>query len=86
MVDIETWNKLDDAARAEFRSLLESFQRSLQEHGVLDGQDLAADWTVQLVDGVWIISNGEKALEGVNSPRREVIEALYRDGVQNLNR
>ncbi|MFM7562490.1 MAG: hypothetical protein ACKO81_05580 [Planctomycetota bacterium] len=86
MVDTETWNKLDDAARAEFRSLLESFQRSLQERGVLDGQDLAADWTVQLFDGVWVISNAEKALEGVNSPRREVIEALYRDGVQNLNR
>jgi len=86
MVDTETWNKLDDAARAEFHLLLKSFQRSLREHGVLDGQDLAKDWTVQLVDGVWVISNGEKAPEGVNSPRREVIEALYRDGVQNLNR
>jgi hypothetical protein len=86
MVDTETWNKLDDAARLEFRSLFDSFQRSLQKHGVWDGQDLAADWTVQLVDGVWVISNGDKALEGVNSPRREVIEALYRDGVQNLNR
>lgn len=86
MVDIETWNKLDDAAQTELRSLLESFQRLLQEHGVLDGQDLATDWSVQLDEGVWVISNGEKALEGVNSPRREVIEALYRDGVQNLNR
>lgn len=86
MVDTGTWNRLDDAARHEFRDLFRQFQDSLRDAGVHDGYDLGVDWSVQLVDGVWAISNGSRILDGVTSSRREVIEALYTDGVQNLNR
>lgn len=41
---------------------------------------------MRLRDGVWTISDGAKILAGVTSSRREVIDALYADGVQNLNR
>ncbi len=86
MVDTGTWNRLDDSARQEFRELFRQFQESLRKNGVHDGYDLGMDWSVQLVDGVWAISDGTKILDGVTSPRRDVIEALYTDGVQNLNR
>ncbi len=86
MVDTGTWNRLDDAARQEFRELFRQFQKSLQENGVHDGYDLGMDWSVQLVAGFWAISNGTKILNGVTSSRREVIDALYTEGVQNLNR
>jgi hypothetical protein len=86
MVDTATWNRLDDAARQEFRNLFQQFQNSLREAGVHDGYDLGMDWSVQRVDGVWAISNGSRILDGVTSSRGDVIEALYTDGVQNLNR
>jgi hypothetical protein len=86
MVDIGTWNRLDDAARQEFRDLFRQFQDSLRDAGIDDGDDLAMDWSVQLVDGVWTISNGLTILGRVMSTRRDVIDALYTDGVQNLNR
>jgi hypothetical protein len=86
MVDTATWNRLDDAARQEFRDLFRQFQDSLRDAGVHDGCDLGTDWSVQLVDGVWTISNGLKILDRVMSTRREVIDALYTDGVQNLSR
>jgi hypothetical protein len=86
MVDNATWNRLDDAARQEFHNLFQQFQNSLREAGVHDGYDLGMDWSVQRVDGVWAISNGLRILVGVTSSRPEVIDALYTDGVQNLNR
>ncbi|MFN3150018.1 hypothetical protein [Bremerella sp.] len=86
MVDTGTWNRLDDAARQEFRALFPQFQQSLRDAGVHDGYDLGMDWAVKKVDGAWAISNGADILNGVTSPRREVIDALYTDGVQNLNR
>jgi hypothetical protein len=86
MVDTRIWNRLDDAAWQEFRNLFHQFQNSLREAGVHDGYDLGMDWSVQLVDDAWAISNGSRILDGVTSLRREVIEALYTDGVQNLNR
>ena len=86
MVDSGTWNRLDDSARQEFRELFRQFKESLRNVGVHDGHDLGMDWSVQLVDGVWAISNGTTILEGVTSRRRDVIEALHTDGVQNLNR
>lgn len=86
MVDPGTWNRLDDAAREEFRALFRPFQESLRDAGIHDGYDLGMDWSVRLTDGVWTISNGAKILAGVTSSRRDVIDALYADGVQNLNR
>jgi hypothetical protein len=86
MVDIGTWNRLDDAAQQEFRDLFRQFQDALRDAGVHDADDLAMDWSVQLVDGVWTISNGLQILDRVTSTRREVIAALYTDGVQNMNR
>jgi hypothetical protein len=86
MVDTGTWNRLDDAARQEFRDLFRQFQEALRDAGVHDGYDLGMNWFVQLVDGLWTISNGSKMLQGVTSTRRAVIDALYTDGVQNLNR
>jgi|LakMenEpi03Aug12_release.lakeMendotaPanAssembly.Ray.scaffolds.fasta_scaffold1325605_2 hypothetical protein len=86
MVDTRTWNRLDDAARREFHDLFHPFQDALRDAGVHDGYDLGRDWSVQRVNGAWTISNGSSILEGVTSSRREVIEALYKDGIQNLNR
>jgi hypothetical protein len=86
MVDNQTWSRLNETAREEFQRLLPIFQESLRRSGVHDGQDLAADWTVELAGGSWVISNGTTTLAGVSSKRREVIDALYTDGVQNLNR
>lgn len=86
MVDTGTWGRLDDAGRQEFQSLSARFHRALRDAGVHDGYDLAMTWSVQEIDGAWAISDGAAILDGVTSPRRDVIDALYADGVQNLNR
>lgn len=86
MVDTGTWNRLDEAARQEFRQLFHQFQKSLGLNGIHDGYDLGMDWSVQLIDDVWAISDGTRTLEGVTSKHRDVIDALYTDGVQNLGR
>lgn len=86
MVDIATWSRLDEAARQEFLALSPAYRASLLKHGVHDGEVLHAEWSVQSIDKNWGISNGKEFLEGIISGRREVIEALYTDGVQNLNR
>lgn len=86
MVDSGTWNRLNEFERQEFRRMLPEFQESLRRNGVHDGYDLGMDWTVVSNDGTWVISNGVKTLEGISSDRRAVIDALYADGVQNLNR
>jgi hypothetical protein len=86
MVDIGTWQQLDEQARQEFHKLSQQFRESLRSNRVDDGSDLAGDWSVQQVEGVWAISDGTQILEGVTSQHRNVIEALYADGVQNLNR
>ena len=86
MVDTGTWNALDDDAKSEFRSLFDRFQTALRENEIYDGCDLGMDWAVVEADGEFKISNGTVHLEGVSSKRKKVIDALYTDGVQNLNR
>jgi len=86
MVDTVTWNRLDEAARQEFLALSPAYHASLLKHGVQDGGVLSAEWSVQSIGDNWGISNGKEFLERIISARREVIEALYTDGVQNLNR
>lgn len=86
MVDTGTWSRLDEAGRREFLALAPRLHEALRRHGVNDGYDLATDWSVQEIDGAWCITNTAAILDDVTSPRRDVIEALYADGVQNLNR
>ncbi|MCP4464831.1 MAG: hypothetical protein GY819_18720 [Planctomycetaceae bacterium] len=86
MVNPDTWSQLGDDGQREFNSLLRRFQNSLRSHGVRDGYDLGTDWRVTEMDGSFVISNGDVILEGIASSRRDVIDALYADGVVNLNR
>ena len=86
VVDTGTWNALDNDAKSEFHSLFDRFQSALRESGINDGYDLGMDWAVVEVDGEFKISNGKVHLDGVSSKRKKVIDALYTDGVQNLNR
>ena len=86
MVNPETWKKLGADGQLEFNSLLRQFQTSLRSNGVHDGSDLD-DWEVaESSDGRFTISNGHATLSNVTSNRRDVIEALFADGVGNLNR
>lgn len=86
MVDLGTWNRLGPAGQQEFRELFERFQLELQRSGITDGADFAQLWRIQLVQDVWMIGNGQDFLAGVASLRQDVIEALFTDAVQNLNR
>lgn len=86
VVDQGTWNRLGPAGQQEFRELLNQFQFELQRRGITDGIEFAQLWRVQLSQDVWMIGNGQHFLEGVASPRQDVIEALFTDAVQNLNR
>jgi hypothetical protein len=86
MVNPDTWTRLRPDGQAEFQSLFRQFQQSLRAHGVHDGWDLGTDWSVVESDGVFVISNGDAELDGVSSSRKDVIEALFSDGVANLNR
>jgi hypothetical protein len=86
MVDIETWNRLNPEAQQEFRELAERFRLELRRRGITDGLDFARLWRVLPVRDAWMIGNGTDFLAGVTSARREVMEALFADAVQNLNR
>ena len=86
MVNVETWNKLGADGQQEFRSLFDLFRARLREHGIHDGYDLDMEWRVVELDGQYAISDGSAVLEGVSSPRRDVVQALYDDGCANLNR
>ena len=86
MVNPKTWNQLGSDGQREFNALFRQFQNSLSANGVHDGYDLDTDWQVVESDGNYVISNGSTTLAGVVSKRRDVIDALYGDGVGNLNR
>ena len=86
MVNPKTWNQLGSDGQREFNALFRQFQNSLRTNGVHDGCDLDTDWQVVESDGNYVISNGSTTLAGVVSKRRDVIDALYGDGVGNLNR
>ena len=86
MVSPKTWNQLGSDGQREFNSLLRQFQNSLRANGVHDGYDLGIDWQVVKYDGNYVISSGTTVLAGVTSKRRDVIDALFADGVGNLNR
>jgi len=86
MVNPKTWNQLGSDGQREFNALFRQFQNSLRANGVHDGYDLDTDWQVVESDGNYVISNGSTTLAGVVSKRRDVIDALYGDGVGNLNR
>jgi len=86
MVNTETWNQLGEDGQREFSALFRQFQNSLRANGIHDGYDLGTDWQVIETDGKYMISNGDTVLSGIVSNRRDVIYALYNDGVGNLNR
>ncbi|MDG1873905.1 MAG: hypothetical protein P8J27_08335 [Mariniblastus sp.] len=86
MVNPDTWSQLGDDGRREFNSLFRRFQNSLRSHGIHDGYDLGTEWCVTEMEGSFVISNGNVILDGIASRRRDVIDALYADGVSNLNR
>ena len=86
MVNPETWNQLGSDGQRQFQALFRQFQRSLRANGIHDGYDLGTDWQVVESDGSYVISNGKAILAGITSKRRDVIDALYTDGVGNLNR
>lgn len=87
MVDAGTWSRLGDGERMEFNRLRLLLPASLQSLGIQDGFEFSQAWLVEtLGDESWCISNGRDRLEGVVSKSRAVIEALFSDIVQNLNR
>jgi hypothetical protein len=81
-----TIDTLDPIALAEFKRLFRPYQDCLRANGVHDGYDLGLDWSVQEIDGRFCITDGASILEGITSASRDVIDALYADGVRNLNR
>lgn len=87
MVDAGTWTRLGDGERMEFSRLRPLLPAALQCLGIEDGFEFSQIWSVRkLGQEEWCISDGHDRLDGVVSSSRAVIEALFSDIVQNLNR
>jgi len=86
MVDLATWERLDDDERREFRALLPVWQKTLENQGVWDGTALLTGWEISGCDGAWNLTRTGEPQPLLTATRRAVLQALLRDAIQNLNR
>lgn len=86
MVDLATWERLTADERREFEALLPVWQQRLEELGIGDGTELLQGWEIVVDETGWRLVRTVESSPELRGSSRAVLQALWRDAIQNLNR
>jgi hypothetical protein len=86
LVDQGTWDRLTGAQQDEFHRLAKIFIPAVQASPIHEGFDFHRLCHVEERDGAFFVAGAGPEVSAVSSQDRQVIETLFRDAVQNLNR
>jgi len=85
-MDDGTWNRLSVAQQSAVKSLSKKFIKAVQASTADNGWEFGEKYSVQTLDGEYIISDGITPLPGIAHHDRQVLEALMTDAIQNYGR